>query len=184
MTHAPRLRFSHIGLHVHDLPPMVEFYTQLPGLEVPDRGPLGIPGNPEIAFLSGDPSEHHQIALVEGRNDGSIERGVIQQISFSVETLDALRTVRRRAEALGVSPFLPISHGNASSIYFPDPEENGIECFVPSTWHVRQLVVDGFDLSLPDAEILEQTRAQYADTPGFQPAEDWRESLAKQLEQR
>ena len=33
---APRVRFSHLGLHVHDLETMVAFYTGLMGLEITD----------------------------------------------------------------------------------------------------------------------------------------------------
>jgi catechol 2,3-dioxygenase len=69
MPTPPRTRFSHVGLHVYDIEKMIEFYTQLLGLELTDRGRLNIPGQPQIAFLSSDPEEHHQIALAEGRND-------------------------------------------------------------------------------------------------------------------
>jgi catechol-2,3-dioxygenase len=184
MAPTPRLRFSHIGFHVHDMDGMIAFYTALLGLELTDRGHLAIPGEPEIAFLSADPSEHHQIALVAGRQDGGIERGVINQISFQVDRLDDLRAMQSAAEALGVTRFLPLDHGNAWSLYFPDPEGNGIECFVPSPWHVRQPVTVGFDLSLPDEEIRARTQAACRSAPDFEPIEDWREAFAKRLELR
>ena len=63
----PKVCFSPIGFHVRDLDTMAEFYTRLLGLDLTDRGTLRIPGEPEIAFLSSDSQEHHQIALVEGR---------------------------------------------------------------------------------------------------------------------
>jgi catechol 2,3-dioxygenase len=184
MTATPRIRFSHVGFHVHDIDAMVDFYTRLLGLEVTDRGKLAIPGNPEIAFLSSDPTEHHQIALVAGRQDGGIERGVINQISFNVEGLEDLRRVKAAAEELGVTRFLPLSHGNAWSLYFPDPEGNGIEVFCRSPWHVRQPVTDGFDLSQDDETIARETERRYAGTPDFQPAESWRAAFSERLERR
>ncbi len=184
MTKAPRIHFSHIGIHVHDIEPMVAFYTELLGLEITDRGKLPIPGNPQIVFLSSDPDEHHQIALVEGRKDGGIEAGVVNQISFHVDSLADLRAMKAAAENAGVTRFLPISHGRGWSIYFPDPEGNGIECFAETPWHVRQPVVDGLDLSLTDEEILAQTEAAYKGTPDFQPMESWKQALTQRLAER
>lgn len=184
MTKPARPRFSHIGFHVHDLDTMVAFYTRLLGLEVTDRGNLAIPGNPQIAFLSSDPREHHQIALVEGRQDGGIRGGVINQVSFSVESLEELRRVKAAAEELGVKDFLPLSHGNAWSIYFADPEGNPIEVFACSPWHVRQPVVDVFDFGESDEEIVAKTERRYADAPDFGPAEAWRAAFTERLKRR
>lgn len=184
MARTPRPRFSHIGIHVHDIDRMVDFYTRLLGLEITDRGKLPLPGEPEIVFLSADPDEHHQIALVEGRRDGGIEAGVVNQLSFHLESLDELRAMKTLAEKAGVERFVPISHGRGLSLYFPDPEGNGIECFVETPWHVRQPVVAPLDLSLSDDEILKQTEETYAGTPDFQPMESWREALAARIAER
>ncbi len=184
MAQAPRIQFSHIGIHVHDIDAMVDFYTKLLGLEITDRGKLPVPGNPQIVFLSSDPEEHHQIALVEGRRDGGIEGGVVNQLSFHVKSLADLRAMKAAAEAAGITRFLPISHGRGLSIYFPDPEGNNIECFVETPWHVRQPVVDGLDLSLSDEVILSQTEAAYRGTPDFQPMESWQKALASRLEEK
>jgi len=184
MASIPRTSFSHIGIHVHDIDVMVDFYTKLLGLEITDRGKLPIPGNPQVVFLSDDPEEHHQIALVEGRRDGGIEAGVVNQISFHVECLQDLRDMKAAAEKAGVTRFMPLSHGRGWSLYFPDPEGNGIECFVDTPWHVRQPVTDALDLSLSDEEILAQTEAAYRDTPDFQPMESWKKALAERLAKR
>lgn len=116
MPKPPRTHFSHVGIHVYDIDRMIDFYTQLLGLELTDRGELNIPGKPQIAFLSSDPEEHHQIALAEGRNDAGIDAVVLNQISFSVDDLAALRRMKSAAEDLGVKEFLPLNHGNAWSL--------------------------------------------------------------------
>ncbi len=184
MAEIPRIRFSHIGIHVHDIDAMVAFYTGLLGLEITDRGRLPLPGDPQIVFLSSDPDEHHQIALVEGRRDGGIEGGVLNQISFHAKNLTEIRAMKAAAEKVGVTRFLPMSHGRGWSLYFPDPEGNSIECFVDTPWHVRQPVVDPLDLSLSDEEILAKTEETYRDTPDFQPMESWRDELARRLAER
>lgn len=184
MEHPPRVHFSHIGIHVRDMDTMVAFYTGLMGLVVTDRGPLAIPGNPEIAFLSQDPEEHHQIALAEGRPDGPDAGPVLNQISFSVDGLAELRQMKAAAEAFGIDRILPMNHGNAWSIYFADPEGNPVEVFARSPWHVRQPVTDGLDLSRSDEEIVRATEASYAAAPDFGPARGWREAFARRLEER
>ncbi|MAE97017.1 MAG: glyoxalase [Deltaproteobacteria bacterium] len=184
MADIPRLSFSHVGFHVHDIETMVAFYTELLGLDITDRGKLPIPGDPEIVFLSSDPEEHHQIALVEGRQDGGIEGGVLNQISFHVKNLTELRAIKAAAENAGVTRFMPMTHGRGWSVYFPDPEGNLIECFVDTPWHVRQPVVDALDLSQTDEEILAQTETTYGGTPDFQPMEEWKRALAQRLAER
>jgi len=184
MTSAPRAHFSHVGFHVHDLDAMVAFYTELLGLEVTDSGTLNIPGNPRVAFLSSDPREHHQIALVEGRNDAGIEGGILNQISFRVDGLEDLRRMQAAAEQHGVTQFLPISHGNAWSLYFKDPEGNAVEVFAGSPFHVRQPLTEGLDLSLTDDEIVAETRRRYEDRPDFGAAKDWSAAFAKRIDQR
>ena len=184
MTDIPRVRFSHVGIHVHDIEVMVDFYTKLLGLEVTDRGRLPLPGEPEIVFLSADPREHHQIVLVAGRQDGGIRGGVINQLSFHVGSLSELRAMKGAAEEAGVEKFLPLNHGRGWSLYFPDPEGNNVECFVDSPWHVRQPVVDLLDLSLPDEEILARTEARYRDGPDFQPMNAWEDAFARRIEER
>ena len=184
MPTPPRTHFSHVGIHVFDIDKMIEFYTQLLGLELTDRGKLNIPGEPQIAFLSSDPEEHHQVALAEGRNDRGIDAVVLNQISFSVDDLGALRRMKAAAEELGVTQFLPLDHGNAWSIYFKDPEGNAIEIFARSPFHVRQPVTDGLDLNESDEEIVARSERAYAGSEDFAPAAAWREAFARRLEER
>ncbi len=184
MPTAPRTYFSHVGIHVHDIEKMIEFYSGLLGLEVTDRGKLNIPGTPQIAFLSSDPEEHHQIALAEGRNDKGIDVVLLNQVSFRVDDLAALRQMKSAAESLGVTQFMPLNHGNAWSIYFKDPEGNAIEVFVPSPFHVKQPVTDGLDLSKSNEEIVASTERDYAEDEAFGPMVSWREAFAKRLEER
>ena len=65
MNAMPDAQLCHIGLYAFDLEKMVEFYSRIFGLVVTDRGHSG--RGFDIAFLSRDPIEHHQIAIASGR---------------------------------------------------------------------------------------------------------------------
>ena len=180
----PRLHYSHVGFRVHDIELMEAFYSGLMGLEVTDRGTLPFPGEPKIVFLSSDPEEHHQVILMEGRQDSGAEGGMLQQLSFRVESLADLRAMKAAAEVAGVTDLAPMAHGTAWSVYFRDPEGNIVECFADTPWHVRQPVLDELDLSLSDEEILAQTEAAFKDAPDFQPRQNWKEALGRRLDEK
>ena len=58
------LSMSHVGIFVHDLPMMEDFYTRVLGFTVIDRGKVR---GADIVFTSWDPKDHHQVTLVAGR---------------------------------------------------------------------------------------------------------------------
>ncbi len=183
MSATPSIAFSHIGIHCFDLEKMVGFYTGCLGMSETDRGKLQIgDGTIEIVFLSADPKDHHQIALV-GQPPRTVEPGaaLLNQIAFRVDSLAGLRTLQDALRAEGITQIRPISHGNAWSIYFPDPEGNNIEAFVDSPWYVRQPVADPLDLSLSDDEIFAATQERFGNDPTFKPAEEWRGEFARRL---
>ena len=95
-----------------------------------------------------------------------------------VETFSA---VAARLVADGNSTAIPIDHGNAWSLYFTDPEGNGIECFLDTPFHVAQPYGDALDLSLSDQEIEDATRTKASSHAEFQPFPAWRESFADRL---
>ena len=92
-----------------------------------------------MAFISQDPTEHHQIVFVSGMPTGEHQFVMADHLAFRTGSLDDLRADRRdRLAEAGVEGVIPISHGNAWSLYFNDPEGNGLECFVDSPFHVAQ----------------------------------------------
>jgi len=114
------LRFSHVGLFVAEMARMVDFYSGVLGFAVTDHGRLG---DAALTFLSRDAREHHQLVLVEGRPPGLPDR-IVNQISFRVATLGELIAFYRRIRGEAPRDLVSVSHGNAWSIYFRDP--NGI----------------------------------------------------------
>ena len=60
----PTLSMSHVGLYVHDMDTMLDFYTRVMGFTETDRG---LVRGAQIVFTSADPRDHHQVALIAGR---------------------------------------------------------------------------------------------------------------------
>jgi len=169
----PALSFSHMGIFVADIARMEDFYTRMLGFTATDRGKLG---STTLVFLSRDPREHHQIVLASGR-PGALPFNPINQISFRMAELAGLREMHRRLQAEGVDELAPVSHGNALSVYFRDPEGNRIELFVDTPWYVQQPLRVPMDMSLSDAELWAWAEAQARRLPGFKPVGEWRREV-------
>ena len=169
------LAFSHLGIFVHDLSKMAKFYTEVLGFTKTDEGNLG---ETKLVFLSRDPSEHHQIALVSGRPQNATF-SMINQISFRVPNLDTLRAfkdcVQSRDDA---SELCSISHGNAVSIYFRDPEKNRIEIFMDTPWYCEQPLREEIDLNQTNEAILASVELSARSRPGFSSRENWMSKMA------
>jgi len=178
MTSRPGVSFSHFGLYVTDIGRMEQFYTGVLGLLVSDRGTL--PGGPQLVFLSRDPDEHHQVVLATGRPPG-VEFNVVNQMSFKLETLEDLKTMHARAREEGIKQFRVVTHGNAWSIYFADPEGNRVELFVDTLWHTPQPVVEPFDIEAPVEAILSETEALCRNRPGFMSRAEWRQNQVARM---
>src|SRR5439155_20223624 len=105
---APRL--SHVGLYVTDVPKMIDFYTKTLGFVVSDGAPDG-----RITFLSRNPSDHHQVVLVRGR-ETELETPMVQQVSFNVGTLANVQRAYRKVTEAGCDGIRPTSHGHACAV--------------------------------------------------------------------
>lgn len=166
-----RLEVAHAVLYAHDVAEMIDFYANTLGFEVTDRGPLG-PN--EIVFLSQNAADHHQIAFITGRADPDPSNSVNHVAFRSGGTLDDLRALKKNLEAdARVTQIMPLCHGNAWSVYFRDPEFNGVEVFIDTPWHVRQPQGEPLDLDKSNDEIVEATRAHFSTEPGFGAIEDF-----------
>ena len=171
MTTSPPVSFSHFGIYVTDLARMEDFYTRVLGLLVSDRGQ--VPGGSDLVFLSRDPDEHHQIVLATGRPPG-VEFNVVNQISFKLPALADLKAMHARARDEGTKQFRIVTHGNAWSVYFADPEGNRVEVFVDTPWHTPRPVVEPFDIEALVEVIERETEALCRNRPGFMSREQWR----------
>jgi catechol 2,3-dioxygenase len=168
-----KLRWSHAVLYVRDLDEMIRFYRDVLGFQVSDRGPLD-PNSPQlqIAFLSQVGSDHHQLAFVPLRGEDSSTP--LHHFAFRVDSLADVKALAEKLRADGRGETMrPLNHGNAWSVYFSDPEGNGVEVFCDSPWGVRQPQAMPWDLSMSEAELRRQTEEQFKGEPGFRPIEQF-----------
>lgn len=175
-----RLSLSHATVAVRDLDAMLDFYCGVLGFAVTNRGTVGDGG--EMAFVSQDPAEHHQMVFISGFPESEHQFVMADHMAFRTGGLDDLRAIGARLEEAGVEGVIPINHGNAWSLYFNDPEGNGLECFVDSPFHVAQPYAEGLDLTADDAAIEADTRAKIKDDDEFQSLTAWQDAFRARLD--
>ena len=79
---------------------------------------------------------HHDFAVMEVSGEGSSrsESAVgLHHVAFNIgRSLDELREAKAKLEAAGIKP-TPIDHEVTKSLYFEDPDGNGIELYVDAS---------------------------------------------------
>lgn len=167
---------SHMGIYVHDLDRMVQFYTSVFGLKITDQGE-GHTFRNQLVFLSSRPDQHHQLVLASGR-PAEATFSTVLQLSFMVPSLDDLRRIRHDALALGASKARGLNHGNSLSLYFSDPEGNTVEAYLDTPYYVAQPHGDSLNLDQSDSAIWASTAAICRADPTFLPRAEWEEKFA------
>jgi catechol 2,3-dioxygenase len=169
------IAWSHAVLRCRDIGPMVEFYCDMLGFEVADRGEVG--PDTEIVFLSGSSSDHHQLGLLRAR--GPEDASSLDHMAFRTDSLADVKAMITKLEADERVEFAaPVTHGNAVSVYFSDPEGNGIEVFCDTPWHVQQPQISGWDPTQTDAEVLADLEERFSGDPEFRPMAEYRAERA------
>lgn len=182
MSAIPNLAFSHIGIFVTDIALMRRFYIDTLGFTLTDEGKLDTPNGPlELAFLSRDPSEHHQLVLATGRPEG-LDFNVVNQISFRVADVPALQHFYHALADTPVTDIAPVTHGNAISLYFRDPEGNRLELFLDTPWYCQQPCREPIDLTQDAQAIMDQTEQIARSLPGFTTREAWMTQLRTKIQ--
>jgi catechol-2,3-dioxygenase len=173
-----------MGMFVADIARMRDFYTRVLGFTVTDAGEMETPrGRLELVFLSRNPREHHQIVMVTGK-PRELAFNPINQISFRMAEFKGLREMYRRLVAEEVKELYPISHGNALSVYFHDPEDNRVELFVDTPWYVKQPLRIPMDMRLSDGELWSWAEREAKKQPGFKPVEEWSAEMARRMTEK
>jgi catechol 2,3-dioxygenase-like lactoylglutathione lyase family enzyme len=174
------LRFTHIGIYAHDIEAMSTFYKTFLEFAETDRGVLvdDTGGSKQIVFLSRDPDEHHQIVMVAGRPK-TLAFNPINQISLKADSIETLQDFHRRLQAAPVTDIKPITHGNALSVYFLDPEGNRLELYIDMPWYVSQPCRVIAPIDLPAPELMKWVETHARTLPGFRPRDQWRAEMAE-----
>jgi catechol-2,3-dioxygenase len=177
----PHLRFSHVGLYVRDLDAQADFYRTVLGFTETDRGTLPTPtGLANLVFLSRDPDEHHQVVLVSGR-PAEPHFNVINQISLRADSVESLQRLYRDLAARAVDELVAVTHGNAVSVYFCDPEGNRIELYADTPWYVSQPCRAEIPIDLPTPELMAWVEQHARGLAGFKPRAQWRQEMAERM---
>jgi catechol-2,3-dioxygenase len=81
---------------------------------------------------------------------------LVQQISFTVESIAVLKEFREILEAEGLPIDSISTHGNAASVYFRDPKGNRLEVYysIPVEW--PQPFRKPINLDQDDDAVLQQ----------------------------
>ncbi len=175
----PNAQLTHVGFLVRDMDRMIDFYVRTLGMVLTDRGPYYRTGG-QIAFLSRNPYEHHQIVFADGRPEDM--KTTINQVSFIVDDLEDLRQFYALLVEQKVAGMDPRNHGNAWTIYFMDPEGNRIELYTPSPWYVPQPYAQLLDLTESADTIRAKTLEMVRDDPSFCSQEAWSAALKAKIE--
>jgi catechol-2,3-dioxygenase len=126
-------RLSHAVLRTPRLKEMIEWYKTALGAEV-------LYQNDFIAFLTYD-DEHHRIALVAipGLVDKPKRSAGLDHLAFFYSTFADWIANYERLKALGITPSYSIHHGLTMSLYYRDPDDNGVELSIDNVakaeWH-------------------------------------------------
>jgi catechol-2,3-dioxygenase len=162
------LTWSHAVLNVRDLGTMLDFYTNVLGFEVTDRGQIR--NGLEIVFLSQDPDEHHQLAMVNSRADDERPNS-LNHLAFRTPTFQDVKDLHEKLQVVDGITVGPLSHGTTLSIYFNDPEGNGVEVFWDTPWHVEQPQGKPWDVSMDEEQTLQWVNDTFAEEATFGPRE-------------
>src|SRR6202022_109766 len=126
-------KLSHAVLRTNHLKEMVEWYKTVLNAEV-------LYQNDFLVFMTYD-EEHHRIALVAvpGLVDKPKNSAGLDHLAFFYSTIGDWIGTYERLKAAGITPRVPIHHGLTMSLYYRDPDDNGVELSIDnvekSKWH-------------------------------------------------
>jgi catechol-2,3-dioxygenase len=126
-------KFSHAVLRTTRLKEMVQWYKTVLNAEV-------LYENDFLVFMTYD-EEHHRIALAQV--PGLVEKpkgsAGLDHLAFFYSTFGDWIETYERLKAAGITPRVPIHHGLSMSLYYRDPDDNGVELSIDnvekSQWH-------------------------------------------------
>jgi len=118
-------KVGHLVLNVKDVEASTRFYTEVLGFDIAVQRPDG-----SGTFLTCG-EQHHDLALFkapEGAEPVHPKGLGLNHFAVNVENLESLREVYQRLQGMGI-PVRTTDHGMTGSIYFNDPDGNGIEFY-------------------------------------------------------
>ena len=147
---------GHVGLYVSDFERSLDFYTRVIGLQ-----PSDVDWERRFAFLSTQPDEeHHEVFLMDAPD--KVAPDGVQQVSFRCASLDDVLGFKRVFAAEKVRIDQEVTHGNAVSIYFFDPDGYRLEVYWKAPREVHPPFLTPIDLTANEDGIMRQVDAAIA----------------------
>lgn len=137
--------------------------------------------NDYISFITYD-EEHHRVAFVhapELKQPADANR-LLSHMAYTFADLGQLLSTYKRLKAEGILPYRPINHGPTVSMYYKDPDGNGVELQVDAFKTKKEAadyfktpafkadpigvpfdpeeMVRAFEAGVPEAELVKQKR--------------------------
>ncbi len=117
-------KFAHAVMRTNRFNEMIEWYQTVLEAKI-------VHANEMLAFLTFD-DEHHRIAIATF--PGFVERPKnstgVDHIAYTYANLGELIATYERLKETGITPYRTINHGPTTSMYYHDPDNNGVELFV------------------------------------------------------
>ncbi|MGH7916119.1 MAG: VOC family protein [Candidatus Binataceae bacterium] len=126
-------KLSHAVFRTTRLAEMVEWYKAVLNAEVLYESEF-------LVFMTYD-EEHHRIALaaVPGLTEKPKRSAGLDHLAFFYASFADWITTYERLKAAGITPRVPIHHGLTMSLYYRDPDDNGVELSIDNVekamWH-------------------------------------------------
>jgi catechol 2,3-dioxygenase-like lactoylglutathione lyase family enzyme len=118
-------KFAHIVYRTHRFDEMIDWYSRVFEANIRYR-------DGRFAFLSYD-DEHHRVAFVNlgppPPNTAKASTAVpgVHHVAYTWSNLAELLETYKRLANLGIRPVSPVRHGMTLSLYYADPDGNGLE---------------------------------------------------------
>lgn len=113
--------FAHFVLRSSNIQPMIDWYSAVLNMHVVQRTEY-------ICFLTYD-DEHHRLGIVNlaGLKAPDAQNSGLAHVAYTFADIGTLLSTYARVKKLGIAPARCIHHGPTVSIYYRDPDGNGVE---------------------------------------------------------
>ena len=114
-------KFAHFVLRTGQKAVLRDWYRTVLGARVQHEDEM-------LCFLTYD-DEHHRIALAQipGLEPAAGATAGLDHTAYSYRGLGELLDTYERLKAEGITPWWPVNHGVTTSLYYRDPDGNGVE---------------------------------------------------------